>query len=72
MYALCFCFHFFPITFALHTLLNLLLLIKRNVDHKTYNDMGNISNVRVQNISHIRGLSNYRELLIYALEVNSP
>jgi hypothetical protein len=39
---------------------------------KNYNDMGNISNGRVKNISHFYILSNYKELLIYALEVNSP
>jgi hypothetical protein len=34
--------------------------------------MGIISNGRVPKIGHFRKLSNYREFLICALEVNSP
>jgi hypothetical protein len=34
--------------------------------------MGITSNGKVQKIGHFRKLSNYRELLIRALKVNSP
>ena len=40
--------------------------------YKNYNDMDNINNDRVQKVGHFRISSNYMELLIRALKVNSP
>ena len=66
--------HHFCIAYIFYYNIIIIIIIKFRWMYttKNYNDMDNISNGRMQKIGHFRELSNYKEVLIRALEVHSP